>query len=195
MARTERARELRAEAWTLQDIATELGVAKASVSVWVRDVEFQPNPRRRTRAPRPSSLRLRKLAEIDRCDREGVETIGRMTPAGVPPRRRRTVRGGGRKTDGAIKFANTDPRFDLVLRHMVAATSSTSMNGGCASGCTCTRVWISRPHSCYWSELTGIPPGQFIKPYRAVADASRRRAKHPMGARASRIRLPHSIAV
>ena len=48
-------RELRAEAWTLQDIATELGVSKSSVSLWVRDVEFTPRPthrghRRRVRA-------------------------------------------------------------------------------------------------------------------------------------------------
>ena len=67
----QRARELRAEAWTLQDIATELGVSKSSVSLWVRDVEFTPNPRRRTRQPRPSSLHLRKLAEIERCTTDG----------------------------------------------------------------------------------------------------------------------------
>ena len=41
----ERARELRAQSWTLQEIADELGVAKGSVSVWVRDVDFTPKPR------------------------------------------------------------------------------------------------------------------------------------------------------
>ena len=43
----ERARELSAESWTLLEIAQELGVSKASVSVWVRDVEFVPKPRNR----------------------------------------------------------------------------------------------------------------------------------------------------
>ena len=33
----------------------------------------------------------------------------------------------------------------------------------------------------FWSGLTGIPPSQFSKPYRAIADASIRRNKHPMG--------------
>jgi len=42
----ERARELRAEAWTLQEIADELGVAKSTVSKWVRGIEFTPKPRR-----------------------------------------------------------------------------------------------------------------------------------------------------
>lgn len=39
------ARELRAESWTLEQIADELGVAKSSVSLWVRDVEFTPRGR------------------------------------------------------------------------------------------------------------------------------------------------------
>jgi hypothetical protein len=45
----ERARQLRALGWTLLDIALELGVAKSSVSRWVRDVELDPRPRVRAR--------------------------------------------------------------------------------------------------------------------------------------------------
>ena len=45
VAEQNRARDLRAEAWTLQAIADELGVAKSSVSLWVRDVEFVPKLR------------------------------------------------------------------------------------------------------------------------------------------------------
>ncbi|MBA2495791.1 MAG: hypothetical protein H0V33_01610 [Acidimicrobiia bacterium] len=33
----------------------------------------------------------------------------------------------------------------------------------------------------FWSELTAIDRRQFTKPYRAVADPSRRRAKHVLG--------------
>jgi len=40
----EQARRLRAQSWTLQQIADELGVAKGSVSVWVRDVALSRNP-------------------------------------------------------------------------------------------------------------------------------------------------------
>jgi transcriptional regulator with XRE-family HTH domain len=42
----ERARVLRARNMTLQGIATALGVAKSSVSRWVRDVPFTPSKRR-----------------------------------------------------------------------------------------------------------------------------------------------------
>lgn len=37
----ERARQLRAEGWTLRRIANELGGALSSVSVWVREVNLQ----------------------------------------------------------------------------------------------------------------------------------------------------------
>ena len=33
----------------------------------------------------------------------------------------------------------------------------------------------------FWSELTGIPPAQFLKPYRAVPDPTIRHAKHVHG--------------
>src|SRR5688572_20452853 len=38
----------------------------------------------------------------------------------------------------------------------------------------------------FWSELTGIPIASFGKPYRAKADPSIRRSKHPMGCPAVR---------
>jgi hypothetical protein len=78
VAEQRRARQLRAQAWTLQDIATELGVSKSSVSLWVRDVEFVPNPRRRSHwtATNPHPMHLAKLEEIERRRREGAERIG-----------------------------------------------------------------------------------------------------------------------
>ena len=48
----EEARRLRADAWTLLAIADRLGVAKSTVSLWVRDVEFVPGPRADAGAPR-----------------------------------------------------------------------------------------------------------------------------------------------
>ena len=77
----ERARELRSQAWTLNEIAAELGVAKSSVSLWVRDVPFDEVVRaRRAGANRnrgaqhrgPNRLAQRKQAEIDRLLAEGM---------------------------------------------------------------------------------------------------------------------------
>jgi len=54
----DQARQLRAQSWTLQEIADELGVSKSSVSVWVRDVDFVATPRNRGHSgqrPHPST--------------------------------------------------------------------------------------------------------------------------------------------
>ena len=76
----ERARQLRAESWTLLDIARELGVSKASVSVWVRDVEFVPKPRNRGHAShKPHPLTVKKQAEMERCRAEAAVAIGQLS--------------------------------------------------------------------------------------------------------------------
>ncbi|HEY6533634.1 MAG TPA: helix-turn-helix transcriptional regulator, partial [Acidimicrobiales bacterium] len=79
VAEQERARELRAQAWTLTDIAAELGVGKGSVSKWVRDVEFTPNPRRTSRQRGPSAAQLRKAAEIADLLEVGRQRIGQLS--------------------------------------------------------------------------------------------------------------------
>jgi hypothetical protein len=84
----ERARELRAQAWTINEIVADLGVSKSSVSVWVRDVEFDEA----TRAARAGANRIRgartrrshrqqqhKQTEIERLLGEGRERIGELS--------------------------------------------------------------------------------------------------------------------
>jgi transcriptional regulator with XRE-family HTH domain len=79
-----RARELRAQAWTMPEIAENLGVSRSSVSLWTRDVEFDPTARRSARTdrrPRGSEhpLRQRKLEEIAASDAAGREVLARLT--------------------------------------------------------------------------------------------------------------------
>ncbi len=67
----QQARELRASGWTLADIADKLEVAKSSVSLWVRDVEFEARPRR-PRKRGPNARSRRKAAEIEGCWPKGT---------------------------------------------------------------------------------------------------------------------------
>jgi transcriptional regulator with XRE-family HTH domain len=174
-----RARELRAQAWTLQDIATELGVSKSSVSLWVRDVEFTPSPRRRSRAPRPSSLRVRKLAEIERLDAEGVATVAAMSERELLLVGTALYIGEGFKRDGLVGMANTDP---LVLRAFVTWLRSFGVDERRLR----VRLYLHEGLDLdaaerFWSDLLEVPRSQFRQPYRAVADPSRRRSKHVFG--------------
>jgi transcriptional regulator with XRE-family HTH domain len=183
----QRARELRALGWTYDDIASELGVSKSSVSLWARDVAFvvPPSPRRRGRQRAPSRLQVAKEEEIDRLRRDGRERVGQLSErefliAGIA-----LYAGEGGKRDGKVTFANTDPRmidfFCRWLRHFFVIDESR------------LRVALYLHEGldldaaiAFWSALTAIPPSQFTKPYRAVADSSIRGARHRFGCPAVR---------
>jgi hypothetical protein len=177
----QRARELRAQAWTLADIAAELGVSKSSVSLWVRDVEFTPRPRNRGHpGVRPHPLHVAKLAEIERCRHEAVERIGRLSEREFLVLGLALYAGEGSKTPGEVRFANSDPAmvatFLAWFRHFFALDESRLR----------VRLYLHADQDLdaaitFWSALTGVPTTQFTKPYRAVADPSIRRTKHPRG--------------
>lgn len=104
VAEQDRARALRVQSWTLAEIAAELGVAKSSVSLWVRDVDFVPRARRM--APRrPSSLMLAKQAEIEELRTAGLEAIGRLSEREFLVAGLALYAGEGAKQDGAVRQA------------------------------------------------------------------------------------------
>lgn len=179
----EQARRLRAEGYTMLEIAEKLRVSKGSVSLWTRDVEFTPRRRpsgRRSRPQQPNALQRRKQAEIEAMNAAGAVEIGTLENreffiAGIA-----LYAGEGFKTDGAVGFANTDARqikfFVMWLRRFFEIDESRLR----------MRLYLHQgldldAAESFWSDLTGIPRTQFGKPYRAVADETRRHNKHPMG--------------
>jgi transcriptional regulator with XRE-family HTH domain len=176
----ERARELRAKNMTLQDIATELGVAKSSVSLWVRDVPFTPSKRRTGPQRRPHPAHEAKLAQIAALNVEGIERIGTLDDAAFLAAGAALYAGEGSKRDGAINFANTDPamvRFFCSWLRRFFEIDETRLR---------VRVYLHEgldldAAELHWSNVTGIPRSQFRRPYRAQADATRRLTKHEFG--------------
>src|SRR5438552_7925034 len=105
----EKARLMRAESRTLQDIASTLGVSKSSVSLWVRDVAFEPRSRRQPSADRrPHPQHVAKLAEIADCNLAGAERMGEMSEDAFLAAGVALYAGEGAKRDGHVLFANTD---------------------------------------------------------------------------------------
>ncbi len=176
----ERARALRADAWTLEDIAAELGVAKSSVSLWVRDVAFEPQPRRAGRRRAPNRLQVAKQAQIDEAHAAGRRRVGALSEqeflvAGVA-----LYAGEGAKTDGMVLFTNSDPAmvsfFCAWLRHFFDIDESRLR----------VRLYLHDGLDLddavnHWVDVTGIESTKFLKPYRATADATLRRTKHVNG--------------
>lgn len=169
---------LRATGRTLVDIATELGVAKSSVSVWVRDVPFEPRARRTSVDRRPHPQHVAKLAEIAECDRAGLERIGKLSEDAFLAAGAALYAGEGAK--GALLFANTNAAmvafFCAWLRRFFVIDESRLR----------VRVYLHAGLDLgaaeeFWSETTGIPRSQFRAPYRAKADATMRLNKHEHG--------------
>jgi transcriptional regulator with XRE-family HTH domain len=180
VADQQRARELRAQAWTLVEIARELGVSKSSVSLWVRDVEFTPRPRNRGRYSKPHPLHVKKLAEIERCRVEGIDAIGTMTDREFFVFGLALYAGEGSKTPGELRFANSDPR--MILAYITWLRRFFEVNEARLR----LRLYLHADLDvdaavAHWSSLTGIPPEQFTTPYRAVPDPTIRRTRHVNG--------------
>ena len=177
------ARQMRAVGMTLADIATELGVAKSSVSTWVRDVEFTPSKRRYGPRVRPNKLQVRKQMEIDELLAAGRRRIGQLSEREFLVAGAALYAGEGAKRDGQVVFANSDPRmiamFLAWFRHFFAVDESRLR----------LRLYLHEDQDlqsaeAFWTTLTEIPPAQHRKPYRAEADSTMRLAKHAMGAHA-----------
>jgi hypothetical protein len=175
-----RARDLRAAGRTVPDIAAELGVSRSSVSLWVRDVPLPAPLRRRVGHRGPNALQRRKAAEIAAADEAGRSRMGDLSDRDLLVAGTALYAGEGAKADGSVKFANSDPRMiRLFLRWLRTFFEIDE---------TRLRGWLYLHEGLdvekairHWSEITGIPPNQFGKPYRAVPDPSIRRAKHEMG--------------
>jgi hypothetical protein len=176
----ERARALLAQNRTLADIAKRLGVSKSSVSLWVRDVPFTPSPRRHGPHRRPHPAHEAKLRQIEELNRSGVDRIGTLSDEAFFVAGIALYAGEGSKTDGEVRFSNSDPRmirYFCVWFRRFFDVDETRLRG---------RVYLHqgldlRATEEFWSTLTNIPTDQFHKPYRAVPDPSIRRNKHEHG--------------
>jgi hypothetical protein len=100
---------MRADGKTLLEIATALHVSKSAVSLWVRDVPYQPTPRRTGPNLRRQPLRERRLREIAELDYAGRQRIGVLTDEAFLAAGAALYAGEGSKRDGYVTFANTDP--------------------------------------------------------------------------------------
>ncbi len=180
-----RARELRAQAWTMPEIAEELGVSKSSVSLWTRDVEFDRRARRSRRTglrPRGSDhpMRRRKLEQIAAADAQGRELIGDLTDRDLLIAGLGLYAGDGSKRDGEVIFANNDPGLVGFFCHWLRTCFEVEEHR------LRVRLYLHEgldveAATAFWSEVTGIPATQFRKAYRAEANGSIRHTKHVNG--------------
>ena len=148
------------------------------MSLWVRDVPYEPRARRSPVNRRPHPQHVAEIAEIAECDRLGAERMGRLTEDAFLAAGAALYAGEGAKR--ALLFANTNPEmvafFCAWLRRFFEIDESRLR----------VRVYLHEgldldTAETFWSELTGIPRAQFRASYRAKADPTMRLTKHEHG--------------
>lgn len=177
----EAARDLRARGWTMDAIAAELGVSKSSVSLWTRDVPFEAQ-RRQYRPGSRSTHRqhVEKLREIKELHRWGIERVGCLGEDAFFTAGIALYAGEGTKADGRLAFTNSDPLMieffcGWMRRFFEVDEAKLRVRLYLHEGLDLTAARE------FWADITGIPQGQFHKPYRAVSDPTIRGAKHEYG--------------
>lgn len=176
----EKARLLRAEHRTLQEIADRLGVSKSSVSLWCRDMDVVV-PRRPSTGNRSTHpFHFAKVAEIDECDRRGLERLGTLSEQAFLVAGAALYAGEGSKADGKVLFANTNANMVAFFCRWLRTFFTVDEERMRA------RIYLHaeldlQAATAHWSGVTGIPETRFRTPYRAVPDPSIRRAKHEFG--------------
>ena len=100
---------------------------------------------------------------------------------GAPHRRHRALRGRGREAGRLGSVRQHRSPDGAVLRDVASPVLRRRRAIGCGWALPPRRPRPRGRASEFWSALTDIPPTQFIKPYRAVADSSIRSRKHPSG--------------
>ena len=181
LAERDAARALREQGWTLAGIASELGVARSSVSLWTRDVPFEARRRQYLPGSRSSHRQhLEKVREVDSLRRWGLHRLGTLDERSFLAAGTALYAGEGTKADGQVRFANSDPTmvafFCAWLRRFFEIDEARLR----------VRLYLHEGLDLdaareFWTGVTAIPPRQFHKPYRAVADASIRHSKHEHG--------------
>ncbi|MFI6103514.1 hypothetical protein [Streptomyces sp. NPDC051310] len=166
-----KARELRLQGMTYDQIQVELGCSKSSISLWVRDL---PKPERRPPAEQ-AKLASRKRwehenairdADRQRTKRTAQEAIGRMTArelfiAGVALYWAEGTKDKPYDRRELVTFVNSDPSMILVF---LAWLDLLHVDGGRLRYCVMIHESADVPRAeKYWADLVGAAPEAFNK--------------------------------
>lgn len=168
-----KAKVLRARGYSIREISEKLGVSKGSVSPWVRGVKLTKSAQNRI-----SRLRERgrvKASKTHRNLKKGrlIESKNRALEINKKAKWSKQTSKilcamiywcEGAKADSSVAFTNSDP--DLIKKFLELFRESFDLDEEKFSVC----VHMHEYHNVnkqikFWSEITGIPKSQFMRPY------------------------------
>ncbi len=173
---------LRKNGKSIKEIAKELGVAKASVSVWVRNVSISKDGKERlvNRSLSRDIIERRRDTRIKNEEgKRGVitELAGRDI-SDISLHELKIIGAtlywaeGGKTNRGLVRIANADPKVQKIMMRFfreVCGVKEEKFRGHIH-----THSHLNVTNSLnYWSQVTGVPISQFYKTYSKPSLASK----------------------
>lgn len=170
----ENAIQLRRQGESIQDIATILGVAKSSVSVWVRNVQLTKKQRSTLSANGFSKdvIEKRRLKRLSN-EQEKRESIMSFAGKDIQKISKHELRliglclywgEGGKTNQGVARISNSDPFVIKVMMRFfreICLVEEKKFRGHIHTYSHLN----SKVAETYWSDVSGIPKDQLYKTY------------------------------
>lgn len=177
-----RARSLRRKGTSLNEIARELGVSKASVSVWVRDIELSEQQKKKISARGRSveSVEKRRASRIQGTLKRHQVIID-AAKGRIPTLSKQELLlvgtalywgEGGKTKVGMARISNSDPKIIRFMMHFFREIFDVPSNKFRGHVHTFSHLNAEKAER-YWSTVSGIPRRQFYKTYSKPSIASK----------------------
>jgi transcriptional regulator with XRE-family HTH domain len=181
------AKFLRKRGWSYNIIASRLGVAKSTLSHWLREIPYHPNRqvRKRIREGPAKSARIRhdaKIAAIQSAKLAASQEIGQMTQRDLWMLGLGLYIGEGTKLYETVRFINSDP--EVIRAAMCWFRTICGIPNGHFS--VAIHLYPDTPQltaARFWSKVTGIPVSKFGKTQvdRRTNKSGKKQRKLPYG--------------
>lgn len=177
----QRARVLRKQGMSINEIVKEAGLSKASVSEWVRDIILTKAQRKRISEKGRSfeSIERRRRSRLfnEQAKRQIIIDTAKKDYRHISLKELRLVGiilylgEGGKATRGMVRLANSDPAIIKIMMRFFREICKVSDSKFRASIHTFTHADVKKTEK-YWSKISGIPRSQFFKTYTKPSSAS-----------------------
>lgn len=182
-----RAATLRRNGWSYNLIAARLGVAKSTLSHWLRDIPYEPNQavidRIRLGPARAAATKgRRRLAQISALKVQGRRELGRLSRRDLLLFGLGLYLGEGSKAQESARIVNADPLvIQIAMQWLRRCCGVPDRHFSMV-----VHIYpdLSGPASVrYWSRLTGVPPRQFepVQVDRRLNKSAKKRRRLPYG--------------
>lgn len=176
----EKARKLRKQGKSINQIVTETGLSKASVSEWVRDIVLTKNQRNKIsqRGRSVESIEKRRLNRLanEQIKRQAIIDLAKKDFTNISLEQLKLIGiilylGEGGKTKRIVRLANSDPEIVKIMMRFFREICGVPENKFAGYIHTFAHANINKTEK-YWSKITGIPRSKFYKTYIKPSSAS-----------------------